>query len=69
MASTKALSKIDVWGAASLLIQRHGGSAEHAALRLADEMNDQNDLGGYLVWLRIREAILEMQGRQRGTLH
>ena len=60
---------LDIWRAANLLIERHGADAEKVAIRCAEEMNQQNDLGGHLAWLRIREAIVQLQAKPSGTAH
>jgi hypothetical protein len=51
------ISDPDIWRAANLLIDQHGVEAETVAIRRAEEMNEQNDLGGMIIWLRIIEAI------------
>jgi hypothetical protein len=54
----------DTWRIASLLIERHGAAAERIAVRRIEEINEQNDLGDMLTWMRIRSAIVELQARR-----
>ena len=51
----------DIWRAANLLIRQHGADAEIVSARRADEMLERGDREGQLVWLRIRQAIVELQ--------
>jgi hypothetical protein len=51
----------DIWPAANLLIRKHRADAEIVAARRADEMLEQGDRDGQLVWLRIQRAIVELQ--------
>jgi hypothetical protein len=52
----------DIWKAVNLLIREHGADAEIVAARRANEMLERGDREGQLVWLRIRRAIVELQG-------
>jgi hypothetical protein len=63
------ISDRDIWRAANLLIRRHSGDAEIVAAQRADQMLDQGDRDGQLVWLRIRRAIVELQVAPRGLPH
>lgn len=56
----------DIWRAVKLLIREHGADAEIVAARRADEMLERSDRDGQLVWLRIRRAIVELQGVPAG---
>jgi hypothetical protein len=56
----------DIWRAANLLISEYGDGAEFLATRRADEMLDRGDHEGGTVWLRIRQAIVEMQATPVG---
>jgi hypothetical protein len=56
----------DIWRAANLLISEYGDGAEFVAARRADEMLDRGDHEGETVWLRIRQAIVEMQATPMG---
>jgi hypothetical protein len=62
-------SHLDIWRAANLLIDQHGVDAENVAIRRAEELNEQNDLGGLLTWMRIREAIVQLQSKPSGMAH
>ena len=63
------ISDPDIWRAANLLIDQHGAEAEKVAIRRAEEMNEQNDLGGLLTWIRIRDAIVHLQSKPSGMAH
>ena len=56
----------DIWRAANLLIREHRGEAEIVAARRADEMLGRGDRDGQMVWLRIRQAIIELQAVPAG---
>jgi hypothetical protein len=51
----------DIWRAANLLIREHKADAEIVASRRADEMLERGDHDGQRVWLRIKQAIIELQ--------
>jgi len=51
------ISDLDIWRAASLLIQKHGVDAELEAAKCSDLMLDRGDDDGRLQWTRIRRAI------------
>jgi hypothetical protein len=57
---------LDIWRAATLLIQQQGDEAEIVAAQRADLMLDRGDRDGQLVWLRIRRAITELQATPSG---
>jgi hypothetical protein len=69
MAGQIEIPDIDIWRAANLLIEQHGEGAEAIAIHQVEEMNDRNDLGGQLVWLRIRQAIAVLQTKPIGRSH
>ena len=55
-----AISEIDVYRSAKLLVDRHGDEAPiHAAMK-ADTMLERGDMDGRAVWLRIVDAIRDM---------
>ena len=55
------VSDIDVCRSAKLLIDQHGKDATiHAAMR-ADEFLDQGNIDGQRLWMRIMQAIDELQ--------
>ncbi len=52
---------IDVWRAAKLLVDRYGDGATAEAMKRADALAAQGDAEGKVAWLRIFEAIEELQ--------
>jgi len=50
----------DIFRAAKLLIDQHGIDAPIRAAQGADELQDEGDVRGALVWHRILEAIDEL---------
>lgn len=63
-------SDIDLWRAAKLLIDRHGENAAAEAMKRADVLAGQGDAEGKVVWLRILEAIEELQSTvPAGPIH
>ena len=55
------IDDIDVFRSAVAFIKRHGDEAPiHAAMK-ADAMLERGDMGGRAVWLRIVDAIRDMQ--------
>jgi hypothetical protein len=53
----------DTWGTADLLIQEHGkDAAEFAAMR-ADELLQEGDLKGVVIWLGIALAVLKLMSK------
>ena len=55
------ISDLDLWRAANVMIKRYGdGAATEVAMR-ADEFLDQGNLDGQRLWMRIVQAIEEMQ--------
>ncbi len=55
------IDDIDIYRAAKLLIDKHGENAGNEASMRADAMLEQGDLDGKAVWLRILEAVKELQ--------
>ncbi len=52
---------LDIWRAAQAMVKRYGdGAAIEAAMR-ADEFLDQGNLDGQRLWMRITQAIEELQ--------
>lgn len=68
-AAKMTIQKLDIWRTANLLMEQYGADAERVAIRRVEEMNEQNDLGGQLRWLRIREAIVQLRAKPRGMPH
>ena len=64
-----AISDLDIYRAANLLIRQHGADAELVAARRADELLARGDPDGQLVWKRIRRAIAELQASPTGPVH
>jgi len=57
----------DIFRAATLLIDQHGIDAPIRAAQRADELLDEGDVDGAMVWRRILEAIDELRrGRRNG---
>jgi|HubBroStandDraft_4_1064222.scaffolds.fasta_scaffold2567111_1 hypothetical protein len=50
----RMISDLDIWRAANLVIRQHGADAEIVAAQRADELLEQGDRDGQLLWLRIR---------------
>jgi hypothetical protein len=63
------VSDLDIWRAANLLIVKLGVGAEFEAARMADVMLERGDRDGKLVWLRIKQAIVELQAEPSGLTH
>ena len=56
-----AVDDIDIFRSAVTLIKQHGDEAPiHAAMK-ADDMLERGDMDGRSVWLRIVDAIRDMQ--------
>ena len=55
----------DIFRAAKLLIDQHGDDAPIRAAMRADELLDEGDVDGALVWRRILEAIDELRRERR----
>ena len=56
-----AISKIDMYRAASLLVKCHGDDAPIQAAMKADAMLDKGNLDGYAVWKRVLRAVEELR--------
>jgi hypothetical protein len=55
------ISELDIYRAANLLIDRHGGDALIEAARMIDRMLELGDPEGRQVWKRIKAAIEQLQ--------
>jgi len=53
--------KIDIWRAASALVEEHGGDAGIYARLRAETLLAQYDVDGHLLWKRITRAVKELQ--------
>jgi hypothetical protein len=58
-----------VYRGADLLIQRLGSEALSAASRHIERMADRRDKDRFLLWLRIRQAIVALQMPPTGPFH
>jgi hypothetical protein len=63
------VSDLDIYRAATMLIMRHGGEAVIEAAKMIDTMLDHGDMEGRAVWLRIKQAIVDLQAQPSGPLH
>ena len=67
---TLTTEDIDLWRAAKLLIDRYGKTAPVEAMRRADALAAQGNAAGRVVWLRILEAVEELQSTvPSGAVH
>ena len=55
------MKDLDLWRAAKLLVDRYGDGATIEAMKRADALAAQGDAAGKIVWLRILEAVEELQ--------
>jgi hypothetical protein len=55
----------DIFRAAKLLIDQHGGAAPIRAVERAEQLAEEGDLDGVAVWRRILEAIDELMPSRR----
>jgi hypothetical protein len=55
------ISELDIYRAANLLIDRHGGDALIEAARMIDRMLELGHPEGRQVWRRIKRAIEQLQ--------
>ena len=65
-----AVSELDIYRTANILVKAHGeDAATHAAMR-ADELLDQGDMDGRAVWLRVLAAAKELLATEPdGVVH
>ena len=54
-------SRVEVWRAASALVEEHGGEARFVARLRAETLLKQYDVDGHLLWKRIANAVKELQ--------
>ncbi|HXS40990.1 MAG TPA: hypothetical protein VN766_12460 [Stellaceae bacterium] len=54
-------AKIDIWRAASALVEEHGAEAGVYARLRAEALLAQYDVDGHLLWKRITRAVRELQ--------
>ncbi len=55
------IAEIDIYRSAKLLIDQHGDEASIEAAMRADDLLDQGNMDGKRVWMRIMQAIEELQ--------
>lgn len=61
---------VDVWRAAKLLIDQYGEDATAEAMKRTDARAAKGDTTGKVLWLRILEAIEELQStKPNGPVH
>ncbi len=61
---------IDIYRSARLLIDQDGDEAAIRAAERADAMREHGDMDGVAVWLRVLDAIRELQDEKpAGTMH
>ncbi len=58
------ISDLDLWRAAQVMVKHYGDSAATEAAMRVDEFLDQGIIDGQRLWMRIMDAIEELQ-RQR----
>jgi hypothetical protein len=63
------ISELDIYRAANLMIDRHGGDALIEAVRMIDRMLELGNGEGRQVWRRIKQAIEQLQTAPKGQVH
>ncbi len=64
------IDDIDIYRSAKLLVDRYGDGAAIEAMKRADALAAQGDTEGKVAWLRILEAIEELQSTvPSGAVH
>ena len=58
----------DIYGCALILVRKNGEGTVLEATKRANEFREKSDDSGHAVWLRIKNAIQDMQG-EAGTTH
>ena len=61
MRSVVMIPDIDIWRCAKLMVDEHGDLAQLEAIDKATVMVGRGDMAGQRTWLRIFDAIGEMQ--------
>lgn len=54
------ISEIDIWRTAQALVKRFGDDATMEAAMRADQLGDQGDHDGMMVWVRVMQAYIEL---------
>ena len=57
--------EIDIWRTAWLMVKRYGEDASTECAMRADELGNEGDTKGAATWLRIVQAVDEMQRTER----
>ncbi len=57
---------LDIWRAARVMVKHYGDSAATEAAMRADEFLDQGIINGQRLWIRIVQAIEELQRERPG---
>ena len=60
------ISDLDIWRAAQVMVKGYGDGAATEAAKRADEFLDQGNLDGKRLWMRIMQAIEELQRERPG---
>lgn len=55
------ISDRDIYSAANLMVKRHGEDAATQAAMRADVLGSANDFDGQREWIRIMEAVQQLQ--------
>jgi hypothetical protein len=63
------ITDLDIYRAANMLIERYGRRAVAEAAKMIDAMLDHGDLESRTAWLRIKQAVADLQARPTGPLH
>jgi hypothetical protein len=61
------MNELDTWRAASILLKRYGNEALFIAARRADALLDQGDVQGSSAWIRITNAIAELERKAHAS--
>jgi hypothetical protein len=59
------IDDLDIFRAATLLMDHHGADAPIRAAQRADRLHENGDVDGAVAWRRIAEAIKELKRRRR----
>ena len=57
----KLATEIEIWKSARTMVVRFGEAASARAQRRAEECTSRADVDGWITWMRIVAAIMEMQ--------
>ncbi len=62
----EVIPDLDIWRAAQVMVKRYGKDAASEATMRADEFLDQGNHDGKRLWMRIMQAIEELQRERQG---